>query len=86
MRSQTSIQQHFVVFEYIFYRNIKRTFYKINTHFQNHESHRVHVLEIMSWSAKNIIPGDTGIVATVVKEARDIREQEGNGPITVMSL
>eukprot|EP00105_Crassostrea_gigas_P003951 XP_011416993.1 PREDICTED: receptor-type tyrosine-protein phosphatase alpha isoform X2 [Crassostrea gigas] len=53
---------------------------------QNHESHRVHVLEIMSWSAKNIIPGDTGIVATVVKEARDIRAQEGNGPITVMSF
>lgn len=46
----------------------------------------MHVLEIMSWSAKNIIPGDTGIVATVVKEARDIRAQEGNGPITVMSL
>lgn len=53
---------------------------------QNHESHRVRVLEIMSWSAKNIIPGDTGIVATVVKEARDIRAQEGNGPITVMSF
>ncbi|XP_056008419.1 receptor-type tyrosine-protein phosphatase alpha-like [Ostrea edulis] len=49
------------------------------------EVHRVHVYEILSWSTKNIIPRDTKLATTVIKEARQTREEEGGGPITVMS-
>ncbi|XP_062613263.1 receptor-type tyrosine-protein phosphatase alpha-like isoform X2 [Saccostrea cucullata] len=51
----------------------------------NAELHRVHVYEILSWSTKNIIPHDTKLLSTVITEASRCREQEGGGPITVMS-
>ncbi|XP_078321933.1 receptor-type tyrosine-protein phosphatase alpha-like isoform X2 [Crassostrea virginica] len=52
----------------------------------SHECHRIHVLEIMSWTTKSVVPRDAKLLATVIKGVQHIRSQAEYGPITVMSF